>query len=293
MAAIGNPTNEERYQLFIDNITLQSLETLVNNNAQVIDEHDNNSNYENYNNNENAMIIDNDNDDNAMNTDRYVRPEPEISLFSNTTKDFYIDELLNRNLRPIIGRLQKPPTPSNLIDLGRGIVNCKFLMNYLLSELIENPEIRQTLIDSNLLVVDVNKYDNKKQARLTDEYILKNNDFKTFFRYNDRNTGNEHDDEYNFNQFFEMLNIPYNQNYNRDVTQIPNGYDDNLKIIYIKFVFILYISNLIVLIEQYIQNNSPPPPNQNANPAGQPQSPPPPPQTIGGKKSKKQRKSKK
>jgi len=39
MASIGNHTDGERYQLFINNITLQSLATLVNNNAQVKNEH--------------------------------------------------------------------------------------------------------------------------------------------------------------------------------------------------------------------------------------------------------------
>lgn len=86
------------------------------------------------------------------------------------------------------------------------------------------------------------------------EYILKDNNFIMTLDYEDTDTEtggqSKFTNDIDFKIFFQLLRIDIGTNYDMNI-QIP--YDDNkyFKIMYIKFIIIIFTSNLIYLIEQY------------------------------------------
>jgi hypothetical protein len=262
--AASNLTDYEKYNLFIEHITIQDLRNLVNNNAEFINQHDNN--------NDNGHF--NDNPINKYNN--WILTG--LNSFVNRIQESH--DLVNGEL------------PENVIsNLNRSIDGCKEFIDVLLTELVVgNQVIRQTLIHESILKTDVDR-NNDYDPRNVNEYILKDNNFIMTFDYENSNTGIDFQryftNDVDFKRFFEILSINVGTNYDMKI-QIPNNNDNNFKLIYIKFIFIMFISNLIYLIEQYKQNKGPQNPIQETESQevkletnGR---------TSGGRKSKKQRK---
>ena len=261
--ATSNLTDDEKYNLFIQHITLQDLRNLVDNNVEFINRYDNN--------------------------DQFDHPIEKYNNWILRGLDNFVNRIQQRH------DLVNGELPEDVVsNLNRSIDGCKAFINALLTDLLYNNQvISETLIHDSIVKTNVDR-DNDYDPRDVDEYILKDNNFIMTYDHENPNRGIDFQryitNDVDFKRFFEILGVNVGKNYDMNI-QIPNNNDNNFKLIYIKFIFIMFISNLIYLIEQYKQNKGPPNPIQetesqevNLETNGR---------TSGGRKSKNQRKSKK